>query len=245
MNHSSEGRLELLTKEFDAIWGRLIERLKEEARILAAENRKAPAQATELLALPQRSRRQRLQAEPRFQSRALVVELISRARLELERRDRPERALPALETALRILRRLRARFATPGSRRGSGLSELGAEALCELGETWRRLGSAASAERCFGQAARGLHDSPDPTARALYCGRLARLRVDQGRGDEAVALFGRAAQLWWQVGDPEQSAAARIEQGLALLRVGDVEEATEQVETALAAFAGTTQGAVQ
>jgi tetratricopeptide (TPR) repeat protein len=215
----------LTTHDFDALWERLGEQLGKEAQSFAAESREAPARAAELLALPPRTRARRLHTEPRFHSRALVQELIGRARRELEGASRPQRALPALKAALRILGRLSARSAP--APRIAGVRELKAETLCELGEAWRRLGSPACAESCLAQAAYVLLDSPDAAARALLCARLARLRVDQLRGDEAVALYARAVKLWEEVGDSERSAAARVEQGLALLLVGELEEALE------------------
>jgi tetratricopeptide (TPR) repeat protein len=201
----------MLTKEFDALWERLSERLGEEANKFAAESREAASQAAELLALPPRGRARALRAEARFHSMALVLELIRRARAELERAGRPMRALPALKTALQILRRLRTRSRRSGLPVGG--RELQAEALCELGEAWRRLGVPGWAESCLEQAARALRESPDSLARAFLCSRLARLRVDQGRRDEAVALYTRAARLWDDVGDDEQSREARREQG--------------------------------
>src|SRR4029079_4073413 len=131
----------------------------------------------------------------------------ARARAELAH-SRAERALPPLKAALRLLHLRSLRTA-------AARWELRAEALCELGEAWRRLGSAHWAESCFRQAAQALRDSPDAMARALFCSRLARLRAGQRRGDEAVALFSRAARLWAEVGDWEASAAARAEQAAA------------------------------
>jgi hypothetical protein len=209
----------VLTADFTAIWQRVEARIGEEAKIFAEESREAPAWAAELLALPPRRRNRRLDAEPRFHSAALVQELIARARGELGRL-RAERALPPLKAALRILRQR-------NLRQRAGGRELRAEALCELGEAWRRLGSARWAESCFSQAAQALRDSPDAMARALFCGRLARLRAGQRRLDEAVALFGRAAALWMEVGDREASAAAAAEQTGARRQLGEPAELPE------------------
>lgn len=201
----------MLTDDFDTIWQRVEARIHREAKIFAAESREAPARAAELLALAPRERNRQLDVEPRFRSTALAVELIGRARAEL-RRLRPVRALPPLKAALRILRRRE-------SSGEAGRRELQAQAHCELGETWRRLGSPAWAEKGFDQAARALQGSPDVLVRALYCDRLARLRADQRRLDEAVALFGRAASLWAEGGDVRQSLAAGVEQRRARRRL--------------------------
>lgn len=203
----------MLSEDFLALWRRLEEKVAQEAKNFAEASREAPARAAELLALPPRERKRRLDADPRFHSPALALELIARARNELAR-FRAERALPPLKAALRILRQQ--------SLRGvAGRREMRAEALCELGEAWRRLGSFRWAEGCFTQAAQALRDSPDAMARALFCSRLARLRAAERRLDEAVALWGRAAALWAEVGDLEQNAAADAEQKAARRRVGD------------------------
>lgn len=204
----------MLNQDFAGLWQRVEAKIRREAMIFAEERRESPAQAAEILALPPRVRNRTIDAESRFHSTALVLELIARARSELGR-QRAERALPPLKAALRILRR---RGGRPGGR------ELQAEALCELGEAWRRLGSSRWAESCFSQAAQALRDSPDATARALYCGRLARLRAGQGRLDEAVALFGRAADLWAELGDGPEKAVAAAELAAARRRLGELAE---------------------
>jgi tetratricopeptide (TPR) repeat protein len=209
----------VLSEDFAGLWQRVELRIGQEAKIFAEESREAPARAAELLALPPRGRNRKLDAEPRFHSTALALELIARARGELGRR-RAERALPPLKAALRILRQRSLHSA-------AGRRELQAEAFCELGEAWRRLGSSHWAESCFRQAAQALRDSPDAMARALFCGRLARLRAGERRLDEAVALFGRAAALWAEVGDGEQSAAAAAEQAAARRQLGEPAELPE------------------
>lgn len=204
----------MITADFAGLWQRVEATIRREAKIFTVESREAPAKAAEILALPPRVRNRTIDAESRFHSTALVLELIARARSELVR-QKAERALAPLKAALRILRR---RGGRPGGR------ELQAEALCELGETWRRLGSSRWAESCFSQAAQALRDSPDAMARALYCGRLARLRAGQERLDEAVALFDRAAALWAEVGDIPERAKAATEQAAARFRLGELAE---------------------
>lgn len=199
----------MLTKEFDALWERLSERLGEETKKFAAESRDAARRAAELLALPPRERARAIRGEPRFHSMALVLELIRRGRSGFGRFRGPEPAIAVLRTALLILHRLGVhdRAADPPA----GGWELRAEALCELGEAWRRREEPEWAERCLEQAARALRESPDAMIRALFCSRLARLRLDQERREEAVALYTRAAELWDEVGDDEQSREARRE----------------------------------
>jgi hypothetical protein len=207
------------TNEFEAVWGRLGERLEEAAKIFAAESREAPSRVDELLALPPRERTGRHLASTPSQAAALVLELLTRARRNLEQR-RPWRAIPQLRAALQILR-------GPATLAEAGLRELASEVQIELGEAWRLVGAHDWSSRCFHRAAHILGDSPDSSAHARFCARLARLRCSQGRGDEAVALLVRAAALWVEVGDHERSAETRAELVLARLQFGELDDFEE------------------
>ncbi len=63
-------------------------------------------------------------------------------------------------------------------------------------------------------------------ARALYCQTLARLRREQGRHEEALALASRAVSLFEVLGDAELGEASN-ELGWTLLLVGEPSEALE------------------
>lgn len=210
----------MLTSEFEGIWQRLTQRLEEEEATFAKEREVAPARATELLSVSNPARNLLIDFDSRFQSRALVVELIDRSRASLEV-DKPMQGLPALRAALRIVLRLR-----PHSQKDrplDGLCELHAEVLCELGNTWRRLAPSNQAERWFRQANRVLEESPDSAARAMLCEGLARLRSDQRYMDEAEALFARATKLWSAIGDHQRARATRKEQLRVQFRLGELD----------------------
>jgi tetratricopeptide (TPR) repeat protein len=69
--------------------------------------------------------------------------------------------------------------------------------------------------------------------RALYCQALARLRREQRRWEEALALAERAAALLDDYGSALEAGKAQIEQGWTLLDVGDPDEAVPLFEAAL------------
>jgi hypothetical protein len=69
--------------------------------------------------------------------------------------------------------------------------------------------------------------------RALYCRALGRLRTEERRWEEAVALFGRAAALFDEHGGAAEVAQALIEQGSALIETGDADEAVGVIATGL------------
>lgn len=215
-SHPPRRRAGVTANEFESLWERLGTRLEEAAKAFEAESREAPSRVDEFLALPLRERTGRHFASTPSQAAALVLELLTRARRNLER-GQPWGAIPQLRGALAILRR-------SGTVGEAGLRELASEVQSELGEAWRLVGLYDWASRCFCRASQILKDSPDSSAHARFCAGLARLRCSQERGDEAVALWARAATLWAEVGDREKSAEARAELSLARLQFGELDD---------------------
>ena len=81
-------------------------------------------------------------------------------------------------------------------------------------------------------------------ARALYCLALARLRRQERRWEEALALGERAVTLLDDHGTTVEAAQAQIEQGWALIDAGDPDEALPLLEAALPLVEGVAPWAV-
>ncbi|HXO19607.1 MAG TPA: hypothetical protein VOA87_06735 [Thermoanaerobaculia bacterium] len=110
----------------------------------------------------------------------------------------------------------------------AGLSEAFlAEALCQVAEACRLRGDLAQAEEELGRATEHLIGATDSTERADLSRFLARLRRDQRRWDEALALFGRASDLLSSLGRLYDAAEALAEKGEVELWMLDPDEALE------------------
>jgi len=68
--------------------------------------------------------------------------------------------------------------------------------------------------------------------RATYCRRLGRLRQDQGRPDEALALFMRSVALSEAIGRIDLQAAALVDLGALHLEMGHYDEAAQDLGAA-------------
>jgi tetratricopeptide (TPR) repeat protein len=94
-------------------------------------------------------------------------------------------------------------------------------------------------EEALAEAELCLADSTDPQARATFCRDLAKLRLAEGRHEEALALFERAASLFEDFDQTEDQAAAWLAEGDLCLRLGDFGRALECFEsTGLLALEG-------
>src|SRR6202035_1775282 len=101
----------------------------------------------------------------------------------------------------------------PGQHR-AGLSEAFlAEALCRVAEACRLRGDLAQGEVELGRATAHLIGATDSTERADLSWFFARLRRDQRRWDEALALFGRAVDLLSALRSLYDAAEALAEKG--------------------------------
>jgi tetratricopeptide (TPR) repeat protein len=142
-----------------------------------------------LVAHPSEERERLLREDPRFLSPGLMRLLLGASQeakdANLDRAEGFARLALALAEALP----LRIGEAT--------LSELRTRAFCELGDLRRMRGDFRQASRAFRRAAHQLAaESLDAVGRAVFCRHMARLRRDQGRVDEALSLYGRAAVLF-------------------------------------------------
>lgn len=72
---------------------------------------------------------------------------------------------------------------------------------CLMGNARRLLRDPRGAEEAFRSAAYHLTQPPDSGERAFYCRMVALLRQEQGRMDEAVGLYWRAAGIFRETGE--------------------------------------------
>ncbi|NJL26636.1 MAG: tetratricopeptide repeat protein [Thermoanaerobaculia bacterium] len=104
----------------------------------------------------------------------------------------PRAAFPLAEVAPRLARRVPAESCTPQRRR-----ELETHALAILGGAHRALGRLAEADASYAEALRLIADEPIAAREeANVCRRLAVLRMDQGKFDEALELVRRAVAIY-------------------------------------------------
>jgi tetratricopeptide (TPR) repeat protein len=192
-----------LAAGYDALWERLEESLRERAGGRVREE--TEGRLGELLALPEAERQQAIETDERFRSWGLAQRLLETGR-RAGRAD-PADALERFNLALALVDRLDPEGAGTGPAAG-----LVARAHCYLAESLAAAGDLAGAEAAFQHAALHLEASADPLDRAWFCHLLSRMRAEQGRGDEAVALAGRAATLFAGVGQAPEAAAALLDQ---------------------------------
>jgi hypothetical protein len=116
--------------------------------------------------------------------------------------------------------------ALDGEREAGSGCECAGRAWSALGEVARLRGELDRAEVMFSAAAHAL-DPTDLNARerALFCRLLARLRVDQGRTDEALGVLDRAAELYCDLGLFTRLGETLAEKGWLLLEEEEVEGA--------------------
>lgn len=216
------------TLDYSSIWFLLdLERAQSVQRIAAEREAVFPLLA-ELLSLSADEQRERV-SDPSFLSYALAQQLIDLALAP----PAGEAGVSLGRLAVDIAQRLGETFAEPPR----VFRDLAVAAHVALGEAWRREGDLTAAEAEFESAARELAGAMpvDRDTRALYCQNLAALRREQDRLDEALALFGHAADLLRDMGEGEAEAWACLELGeLALVEALDPARALAAFDTAAA-----------
>jgi tetratricopeptide (TPR) repeat protein len=189
----------------DPFWARvqpLIASQREESR---RDRAAAGPLYDELIGHSPEERSRIVRREPRFHSPGLVRLLLT-ASEETKEAD-PDQAEPLAGLALEIAQMLPLRAGE------ITLAELRTRAWCEIGDLRRMRGDLVGAGKAFRRAARQLAaESLDAQGRAILCRFLARLRKDQNRIDEAVALYGRAAVLFDTLEDFTELGETLIEE---------------------------------
>ena len=153
-------------------------------------------------------------ADPRYGSPEVVWQL-----LEAAKQEESLMALRLINLAGEIAIQLTSR--RPGT---SLYLQLRVEVSCARAHNLLDMGNRREAAREL-RGARALLSPDLGYGRALYCRALGRLRADEKRWEEAVALLERTAALFDDHGDPTEVGQALIEQGWALIEAGDADEA--------------------
>jgi tetratricopeptide (TPR) repeat protein len=212
--------------DVDAAIRRLLRELESETGLagkLAAiqrERREAAQKVRDLLARPDSWGT--AATEPRYTSIEVAWQL-----LEAARDEEALLALRLIDLAWDIAAGLLARDPEALLHR-----QLLVEVRCARAHRLLDLGDRPNAVRELRRA--GAQLAPDlGYGRALYCRALARLRREQRRWEEALALGGRAVALLDDYGSTLEIGQAQVEHGWALIEAGDSDEALPLHEAAL------------
>ncbi len=210
---------------YERTFARVSERVGRTTDRMEEGRRRAEPLVAELLALPREERQARLEEGSRFRTVFVAWKL-------LERSWQVEDAAEA-ESSSRLAAAIAERLAA--KRPGGGIEEgLAIGAWCAVGEACRRLGRLEAAEEALVRAVPHLERSADPVENAEYCHWLARLRRDQRRFDEAMALLDRAATLFGGAGQTRDQALALADIAAVLLDREEVDAAVMALDRVLA-----------
>jgi tetratricopeptide (TPR) repeat protein len=193
--------------EFD--YGEVFARVEEGARRtlawLSDRRQRAARFVEQVSSLPdEEARSERVRLLARTEPWAVTTALLEIGR-EQTRTD-PERAAELARWAELAAEQMDPELSPPGQRAG-----LLAQAECLLGDAYRRAGSYPQAEDAYARAAAHLAITTAADLHASYCLLVSRLRRDQGRMDEAVALLHRATTLYEVTGDVVDAEGALLE----------------------------------
>jgi tetratricopeptide (TPR) repeat protein len=196
-----EGGYGLGVEEEEATdYGEMFQRLEEASPGLlrAFEERRRQTQSLleDLLDVPVAERLRAVEREERFQEPHLAEVLLERSSNAQPREPRRSEELARL--ALAVMQGGAPKASTEYA------ASLRVRAGCLLGNALRLLRRLDEADVAFRQAAQGLMGPLDIPERALLAGLLGRLRLAQGRIDEALALCWRAGFLYGLEGDCHQ-----------------------------------------
>jgi tetratricopeptide (TPR) repeat protein len=210
---------------YEAVLERLGEQAEDAAQALEEARKEAGPLLAELLALPPRTRLERVETEPRFHSFFVGCKL-----LELSWQTMDPREAEAQGRAVAVIAdNLAGQGPSPGSEAGLAIG-----AWCAVGEALRRRRDWDGSEDAYRRAAMSLERSVDPAEAAEYCLWLARLRRDQRRTEEALALLERSASLAAGLGQGREQAHALVEMAGVYLDEEDVDNAVATFDRVLA-----------
>jgi tetratricopeptide (TPR) repeat protein len=212
--------------EADAAIRRLLRELESESGLdgkmaaIQRERREAVERVRELLARPDSWGT--AATEPRYASIEVAWQL-----LEAARDEEPLLALRLVDLAWDVAGLLATRDPAALLHR-----QLLVEIRCERAHRLLDMADLAAAAGELRRAAGQL--APDlGYGRALYCRVLARLRREQRRWEEALALSERAVVLLDDYGSTLEAGQAQVEQGWTLIEAGDADEAQPLLESAM------------
>jgi tetratricopeptide (TPR) repeat protein len=173
----------------DPFWARIGPGIASRREEIERDQAAAGPLYEELVRHTPEERIEAVKADSRFLSPGLVRLLLAAS--EESKGADPDRAEALTRLALAVAEALPIRIGEVT------LSELRTRVWCELGDLRRMRGDFRQASKAFRRAAQQLAaESLDALGRAVFCRNMARLRKDQGRVDEALSLYGRAAVLF-------------------------------------------------
>jgi tetratricopeptide (TPR) repeat protein len=162
---------------------------------------------SELMAEGPARRAELLATDRRFASPALVEELLAEA--GEASRNRPAAAREHAELASAVIEQIEA-----GRFGGGAMAGLRVAAQARKAEALWWSGDSRQADAVLLGALDDVEETPTACMeRALYCRITALVRAGQGRSDEALALFGRASQLYHQEEETAALGECLVERG--------------------------------
>lgn len=208
-------------------WVEIEEKAAGLMRNVSHQKTEADAWVAELMATPAGERAQAVKRLEKLRQPLVARRILEQGRALLARdvREAEEMARLGLAVAAACADR-------PAGPSGIRIDDLKAHACSLLGDALRRRRLWREAEEAFQAAASYLTGPLSSDERAVYCRRLALLRLEQGRFDEASGLLARAAGLFSDHGMLEAEADCWTVLGLLLLEEGEPEEALEPLGNA-------------
>jgi len=189
---------------YKQVWENLTARAPELERVANGRRQSAEQLKAELLASPPKIWLSRVRGEERFRSLDLFDLLVEECHAALP--FEPHRAQDFAKVAVDLGRLLSAQVA-----QDPPLEETLCRALCLGSHAERLLGEHRTAD---GLLVRAAFFTSDPAARGFYCRALGLLRWDQGRTEEAAALFHQAGRRYRELEDAREEAICSALLGL-------------------------------
>jgi len=189
---------------YQQVWANLTTRAPELQRVANGRRQSAEQLKAELLASPPKVWLARIRGEERFRSPDLFDLLVEECHGALP--FEPRRAQDFAKVAVDLGRLLSAQAADDPA-----WEETLCRALCLGSHAGRLLGEPRKAE---GLLVRAAIFTGDPAARGFYCRALGLLRWDQGRTEEAAALFHQASRRYRELEDAREEAICAALLGL-------------------------------
>jgi len=189
---------------YKQVWANLTARAPELERVANGRRQSAEQLKAELLASPPKIWLARVRGEERFRSPDLLDLLVEECHGALP--FEPHRAQDFAKVAVDL-----GRLLSPQVAQEPPLEETLCRALCLGSHAERLLGEHRTAD---GLLVRAAFFTSDPAARGFYCRALGLLRWDQGRTEEAVALFHQAGRRYRELEDVREEAICSALLGL-------------------------------
>jgi tetratricopeptide (TPR) repeat protein/regulation of enolase protein 1 (concanavalin A-like superfamily) len=107
------------------------------------------------------------------------------------------------------------------------------QGMAPMARAFLGLGELPQAEECASRALHAMEATGQANYIAVNCAVIGTVALCRGRWDQAAEAFGRAAQLYGEVGSRRLELAARVSLGRAYLAQGEREAAVKALQEAL------------